>query len=149
MLFRSLSDSDTDGPTAQATSPTAATPEVPDNNPRRSLRFTVKGDNEPILSKAQRRKQDSSSSHTGIQLLNSFPYSRLTVEQIVDLFRVYQISLGNNLDDCRIIIANIQQLDRARFEIVIKNLLSQPRKEHQLAVLDLQQLVVPETNVVI
>lgn len=146
-----LSDSEKDDtiPAKPASSPNAAIPEVYDNNPRRSLQCTVKGDNDPIPSKAQKRKQTSGSNNTGIQLLNSFSYSRLTVDHIVELFRVYQISLGTTLDDCKIIIASIQQMDQARFEIVIKNLLSQPRKEHQLAQLDLQQLVVTETNIVI
>lgn len=80
--------------------------------PRRSLRVTVQGDLASAMSKAQKRKNDASSSSIGMSLINRFPYSRLTLAQIIDLFIVYQINLGYSEEDRPLIIACIKQMDR-------------------------------------
>lgn len=83
-----------------------------------------------VMQKAQRRKQGESSSDSGIPLISRFPYSRLTGDQIIRLFSVYQITLGNSLTDSYNIIESIQQMDRCNFEVAIKNILgssSQPK----------------------
>ena len=79
-----------------------------------------------IMQKAQKRKQGASSSTTGMALVDRFPYSRLTVDQIIRLFKVYQINLGHSLDDSYTIIDSIQKMPRIQFESTIKNLLSAP-----------------------
>lgn len=110
--------------------------------------MSVQDDQAHTMSKAQKMKQSSGSSSTGIPLLSSFPYSRLSTDQIVDLFHVYQIKLGSQVKDCRSIIECIQQIDRSRFEQVVKTLLSQPRKDRQLVTLDLDILTNSEFPVV-
>lgn len=78
--------SDTDTPSSKL--PSSHTPEVPEvrsntqPDVRRSLRMQAQGDTDSVLNKAQKRKKwEGSNSSTGMSLVTSFSYSRLTVEQ--------------------------------------------------------------------
>lgn len=65
--------------------------------PRKSFKVQAQIDPSSTMSKAIKRvysKEVRSSSTVGIPLINNFPYNRLTVEQISELFRVYQITLS-------------------------------------------------------
>lgn len=79
-----------------------------------------------ILTKAKKRaqeKEDSSVSSAGIPLITNFSFNRLTTDQVVDLFRVYQIQLGHNSGDQILMINTIKHMDRPRFEILVKDLI--------------------------
>ena len=80
-----------------------------------------------FLQKRARAREEGSSSQAGIPLLTSFPYRRLTLEQIDQLFQVYGIHLGHSNQDRLDIITAMQTLDRPQFEVVIKNLLQQTK----------------------
>lgn len=130
-------------------SPDLHTPAVTDiatiadknKEPTRSLRMQAKGDEDSIMSKAKKRKAGTgSSSSSGILLISRFPYSRLTIEQIVNIFSVYQIRLGNSVDDSHIIISSIRHMDRHHFEVVIQQLMNDSRNSQQMVTLKLEQL---------
>lgn len=104
----------------------------------------VKGDPDSVMNKAQKRKQgEGSSNSTCMTLISSFPYSRLTVEQVINLFQVYQIRLGHSLEDSQTIVSSIQHMDRCKFEVVIRQLLGVTRDTQQNATLRLVDLVDP------
>lgn len=76
----------------------------------------------------------------------------MTLEQVNDLFRVYQIKLGNTPHEQAVIIAAIKQLGRNQFEQVLQNLAYSPKEadgstslslsmldEHNIVVLDLNR----------
>lgn len=62
--------------------------------PRRSIRIQVNTTQTSIMKRAQKRKATTSVKNKGNSLLHSYPYTRLPVEQVNDLFRVYQVKLG-------------------------------------------------------
>lgn len=118
---------------------------------RKSLRIQVQGGPVDIISKAKKRvreRGEGSSSTSGIPLVNSFPFRRLTLDQIVDLFRVYQIQLGNAEHDHVAIIQAIQQLDRAQFEKYVKELLDRTKSSKSLVVADIKTFQVTENSIV-
>lgn len=90
--------------------------------PRRSLRVFTQGVPEPTLTKAVKRKTTTVSS-SGMALVTSFPYTRLTLEQIESLFQVYQLNLGRTVEERRHIISLLQTMNRNDFEQAIKALL--------------------------
>ena len=59
--------------------------------------------------------------------MNTFPFRRLTIDQIVALFQVYHIHLGRSESDRIDIIQAIQKLDRDKFEIHVKELLDRAK----------------------
>lgn len=94
---------------------------------RKSLRIQVQGGPVSILARAQKRARErgeGSTSNSGNPLVNIFPFRRLSLEQIVDLFNVYHIQLGIPGQDSRPIISAIQHMSRDNFEDYIKTLLS-------------------------
>lgn len=100
--------------------------------PRKSLRLRVQGAPVSVLTKAKKRARtkevgDSSSGSAGIPLITNFPYNRLTIQQIVDLFRVYQIQLGATSQDQHTIIQALRDLGRPQFEKVIETIMSQTK----------------------
>lgn len=137
--------SDTDTPSSEL--PSSHTPDVPEGRSdaqpdvRRSLCMQAQWDTDSVLKKAQKRKQgEGSSSLAGMSLVSSFLYSRLTLEQIISLFEVYQIRLGNSLDDSKSIITGIQHMDRSRFEVLIKHVMCVTRDTQQSTTLSLVDL---------
>lgn len=96
---------------------------------RKSLRLQVQPP-VSILGKAKKRareKGEGSSSEAGIPLLTSFPYNRLTIEQIDSLFKIYNIQLGTDPQHMADIIKAFQIMDRTKFESVIRQLLDQTK----------------------
>lgn len=94
--------------------------------PRKSLRIQSQPGPTSVLTKAKKRareKGDSSVTGAGIPLITNFPFNRLTTDQVVDLFRVYQIQLGHNSGDQILLINAIKHMDRSRFEILVKELI--------------------------
>lgn len=83
--------------------------------PRRSLRVQAQDDPASTLSRAKKRKSGEGSSSSGMTLFNSFSYSRLTIEQIIRLFQVYQFQLlsSNRYDtqDIRLDLEDLGTLD--------------------------------------
>lgn len=73
-------------------------------------------------------------------IISRFPYTRLTVDQIISLFQVYQIKLGNCIEDSHLIIHSIRNMDRSNFQSTITQLLSSVRDTQQVATLSLDQL---------
>lgn len=119
--------------------------------PRRSVRLQVNHTQTPIMKRAQKRKASSSAKYKGNPLLLSYPYNRLTLEQVNDLFRVYQIKLGNTPHEQAVIIAAIKQLGRNQFEQVLKNLAYSPKEADgstslSLSMLDEHNIVVTDLN---
>lgn len=107
------------------------------HNTRKSLRITVQGGPVSILGRAQKRARErgeSSHSTSGIPLVSNFPFRRLSVEQIHDLFSVYHIQLGTNRQDSFHIISAIQQLERSQFETYIKLLLQKAKDMSRVVV---------------
>ena len=107
----------------------------------------AKGDTDSVMNKAQKRKQgEGSSNSTGMTLISSFPYSRLTVEQVINIFQVYHIRLGHSLEDSQTIVSSIQHMDRCKF-VVIRQILGVTRDTQQNATLRLVDLVdTPESD---
>lgn len=52
-------------------------------------------------------------------LVLNFPYSRLTVSEVVALFRAYNIRLGINELRAEDIVKNMKTLDKDKFELLI------------------------------
>lgn len=132
---------------SKGTNPSIQTPEVPDINTgtqkdlQRSLRMQAQEDQGTVLQKAQRRKQgEGSSSSSYLLIISRFPYTRLIVDQIISLFQVYQIKLGNCIEDSHLIINSIRNMDRSRFQSTITQLISSVRDSQQVATLSLDQL---------
>lgn len=109
--------------------------------PRQSLRIQAKGDPTSVLTKAKKRAQEKgegSSSGNSHTLLKSFLFRRLTISQVVDLFKVYQIQLGINEIDRIQMISAIQIMDRSKFELVIQDILTKTKSlpQDQLLLVD-------------
>lgn len=116
-------------------SPLLATPPVPDTTslqeqagPRRSLRVITQGEPASTMTKAVKRK-GAAAPTTGLPLVTNFPYHRLTLDQIESLFQVYQITLGTTVDERKVLITMIQNMDRAQFETAIKAYLARDRTQ--------------------
>lgn len=110
--------------------------------PRKSLRIQAQVGPETVLTKAKKRAREngegSSSTNTGNPLVINFPFRRLTIEQVVELFKVYHIQIGSN-DETRVqLISAIQHMDRASFETVITDLMHRTKSvsQNQLVVVD-------------
>jgi hypothetical protein len=59
--------------------------------------------------------------HSGsFPLFNNFPFTKLTVEEISDLFRSYRIKLGDNIQHREHIIHAIQTNSRTSFKNTIR-----------------------------
>lgn len=110
---------------------------------RKSLRIQAQADPSSTLTKAKKRartKDASSSRNPGMPLIDNFPYNRLTLDQVKDLFSVYKIQLGHNADEASSIIHDIQQLNRSIFETFIKDVIDKSK------ILDTTQNVILATN---
>lgn len=90
--------------------------------PRRSFRVQMHHTHTPIMQRAQKRKSIGNSKPAGNPLLHKFPYDRFTVEQIVQLFQVYNISLSNDDQEREVIILAIQKLNRKQFDTLLNSL---------------------------
>lgn len=128
-----------------ADAPALATPTVMQETrggiaiPRKSLRLQAHGTNETILSRAQRRARgEGSGPSSGIPLVQSFPFSRLTTDQVLELFKVYHIQLGSSVDEHVRLITTIKAMDRDNFEIAITDILDRTKAipSGQLLVVD-------------
>lgn len=113
---------------------TVTTPMVQDTKtqeggPRRSLRVITQGEPASTMTKAVKRKGVNHATPAGIPLINNFPYSRLTLDQIDALFQVYQINLGDTVEDRQLMIAMIQTIDRPQFELAIKTFMARDRTQ--------------------
>lgn len=84
--------------------------------PRRSFRFQVTHTHTPVLKRAQKRKASGPSKSAGNPLLDKFPYTRLTLDQITHLFQIYNIQLGKNIEERNLLIPAIQSMNRNQFE---------------------------------
>lgn len=118
---------------------------------RKSLRLQAQGGPVDILSKAKKRVRErgiGSSSNSGIPLVNSFPFRRLTLEQIVELFRVYRIQLGHSNQDQVDIIQAIRSLDRTHFERYVKDLLASTKSIESVVVATIQTFQDKEISLV-
>lgn len=86
---------------------------------RKSLRFKLPGGATSVLSKATARlkgKDKGTSSGTGTTLVDTFPFLRLSIEEIEQLFQVYGIHLGSTHISSTEIITALQSMDRNKFE---------------------------------
>lgn len=104
-----------------------------------------------MLTKATKRareKGEGSYSASGIPLVNTFPYRRLTNDQVVELFRVYHIQLGSSEQDQMNIIHAIQNMTRDKFEIAIQGILLRTRSIPQDQMVVVNQLDSGTTSVV-
>lgn len=88
-----ISDTSTDTTTVQLDTPAIPhekqTPRKRVTTLRKSLRIQVQGGSTSVLSKAKKRargRDSGASGSSGMTLIRNFPYSRLTIEQIDDLF---------------------------------------------------------------
>lgn len=136
-----LSDSSSDQPIATP----AVSQEVSSRRqfllPRKSLRLQAFVGPTSVLTKAKKRAKErgeGSTTCSGNSLVNSFPYKRLTTSQVLELFRVYNIQIGTYSTSSVGIIQAIQQLDRNKFEQVVKVLLDKTKAvpQNQLVVID-------------
>ena len=110
---------------------------------RKSLRIQAQADPSSTLTKAKKRarnKDAGNHSGTGIPLVTNFPYQRLTLEQISNLFRIYKIQLGKDADEATTMIQNIQKLRRASFETYLHSLIDKSKT------LDTSQVLVLTPN---
>lgn len=74
------------------------------------------------MKRAQRRKASGSAKPPGNPLVASYPYLRFTVDQIYDMFKIYQIQLGSSPEDRDQIIDGIRSMGRIPFEHLLKSL---------------------------
>lgn len=130
---------------SDASSEQLATPTIQDTASRRnrlrltrqSLRIQAQGGVGSILGKAKKRiraKGEGSTTQTSIPLVTSFPFRRLTIEQIDELFQIYHIHLGHHPKDKATIITTLQTMDRAKYELLIKDLLDQTKSRDKVIV---------------
>lgn len=108
--------------------------------PRRSYRFLMNSTHTPILKKAQKRKASGSAKPQGNPLLDSYPYLRFTVDQIHEMFRIYQIQLGSSSEDRDSIITGIRSMGRAQFEHLLKSLQGRNKNQDDLVCIGSQDL---------
>lgn len=72
-----------------------------------------------MLTRAQARiksKDKGATSGTGTALIDTFPFLRLTIEEIEQLFLVYGIRFGSDRISSSEIISALQSMDRSQFE---------------------------------
>lgn len=101
------------------------------------MRIHAQGGAGSILGKAKKRareKAEDSTSQTGIPLVINFPFRRLTVEQIDELFQVYHIHLGYTPEDKAEIITALQSMDRDKYELLIRDLLNKTKSSDKVIV---------------
>lgn len=110
--------------------------------PRRSLRIVAKGSSDTVMAKAQRlaqAKEINALSSAGIPILTRFPFTRLTDEEIEQLFLVYNIKFGLAHLDRKTLVRAIQNLSRTEFDELIRNAfdsLRQKPNDTQLVVIE-------------
>lgn len=66
------------------------------------MRVQVQGAPDSTMERALKRVRDKevgACTSACIPIINNFPYLRLTIDQISALFQVYQIQLGNDIQD--------------------------------------------------
>ncbi|KAF3325449.1 Cellular nucleic acid-binding protein [Carex littledalei] len=98
---------------------------------RKSLRIQAQADPSSTLTKAKKRaiaKDTGSSSHAGMPLIQNYPFHRLTIEQVSELFQVYNIQLGHSADEAKQIISLLQHMNRPSFEIIVHSLLNRSKQ---------------------
>jgi hypothetical protein len=91
--------------------------------PRRSIKLKVKGTHSSLDQSVGRTSLNSSS----CPLFDNFPFTRLTVEEIVELFSSYRIKLGDNAQHREQIILVIQTSSRISFENTIKQVIDKSK----------------------
>jgi hypothetical protein len=111
---------------------------VAPSEPRRSIRLKVKG--KAGSSTASDRGRDAWTSGK-CPLLDSFPYSRLTVDEVSELFRSYRIILGDNATHRDLILMAIQSSSRQCFENTIRQVIDKRKRNSYEFV-----IVYPKTN---
>lgn len=104
------------------------------DNLRRSVRIRAQSNPDAsIVEKAQEivaARYNLRGSTRGILLLSCFPYSRLTEEEIAELFRAYHIRLGvNDLNTTQVVQA-IRMLDRKQFEDLLRQVFESLRSHN-------------------
>lgn len=109
--------------------------------PRRSVRIISQGgDTVPIMARATARVQSKynlRSGNTGIPLLTSFPYTRMTADEVADLFNAYSIRLGCEDLDAPTIVTALKELSRQEFEQLLRQAFSVQKNkgsEHALII---------------
>lgn len=103
-----------------------------------------------MLTRAANRAQSRynlRSASKGNSLLQSFPYSRLTSDEVLALFQAYSITLGTDSLDAVGVVEALKQLDRADFDNLLMQAFSTLKHQgsaHRLSIVRnaLGQLVV-------
>jgi hypothetical protein len=93
--------------------------------PRRSVRLKVKG-----LAGSGIDKSRLSFNTDTCPLFKFFSFTRLTVDEIADLFRSYPIILGDNEQHKDLILTAIQSSSRKTFENTINQVLSKYKENY-------------------
>lgn len=115
--------------------------------PRKSIRLQAHSTKTPIMTKAQKRKANGSSRQPGTSLLLAYPYSRFTIDQVNELFNVYQIKLGTSPQEKHMLISAIKNLGRQQFAQVLDSLAHIPKDIDGTVVLSLDHLVANDEQV--
>ena len=107
--------------------------------PRKSTRLLkVQGLNTSILRLAMKRAREKHLEETpakGNPLIDAFPFNRLTSSEIVSLFEVYRISLGQTEAQREFVISNMRTCPRPSFENIIHQAL-QLTKDSDIVIVD-------------
>jgi hypothetical protein len=91
--------------------------------PRRNIKLKVKGTHSSFDQSVGRTSLNSGS----FPLFDNFPFTRLTVEEIAELFSSYRIKLGDNTQHREHIILAIQASSRNSFENTIKQVIDKSK----------------------
>lgn len=118
------------------------------NIPRRSFRVQMQHTQTPILKRAQKRKTTSTSTIHGNPLLQKIPYNRFTLEKIIHLFGIYNITLGKDTQERELLILAMQKLTRSQFEQLLHtlNLNTHSRDSQFIHLTDLSLVEPPHTR---
>jgi hypothetical protein len=87
---------------------------------RRSIRLKVKG----LIGDASKNHSQAIS---GSSILNQFPFSRFTHEEIIALFRSFRVHLGKDYSQRDILIRRFQQMQRNSFGTLVNQLIDHSR----------------------
>lgn len=102
---------------------------------RHSLRLKLKGGS----SKPRRGGRGGSSS--GIPILSEFPYPSLSDQEIISLFEISGLKLGDSLDQKLTVVKHLRSLSRTRFQNACTEIISSRAPDAIAPILDIGQSI--------
>lgn len=86
-----------------------------------------------------RRGGRAGCSSSGIPILTEFPYPSLTDQEIISLFEISGLKLGDTLDQKLRVVKHLRTLSRARFQSTCTEVISSRAPDATIPILDIGQ----------